>query len=310
MSNIPGPQQTVIITGGNSGLGYQAAKTILEAGSWYVVIASRSPERNAEAVNRLQRETGTTQVRALHLDLASLESVRTFVKVFKQQSDLPPLKGLLCNAGLQTGNPLEYTQDGFELTFGVNHLGHFLLVNLLLDSLAPSARIVMVSSGTHDPATTDGRFNPPHYENAEVLAHPEKAKVKLSGLRRYSTSKLCNLFFTYELDRRLKTDKRSITVNAYDPRAVPGTGLMRYATPTVQRIVNALKPVISLITTVETIENSGRAMARLILEPTLATVSGKYFQVTKAVASSQESYGKVKALELWNSSLRLVNFSS
>ena len=89
------------------------------------------------------------------LDLSSLESIRNFVNEYKK-SNLPPLKGLVCNAGIITKEN-QLTKEGYERTFGVNHLGHFLLVNLLLDELVQPAKIIVVSSNTHNPDVREGR---------------------------------------------------------------------------------------------------------------------------------------------------------
>src|SRR5579883_1041351 len=199
--------KTVIITGGNTGLGYQCAKTIAASGQpWHIVIASRDTAKAAKAVEQLKSETAHEQISAMRLDLASLDSVRVFAREIAA-SNLPPLHAIVCNAGVHVFGKVTYTQDGFETTFGVNHLGHFLLVNLLLRSLIAPARIVFISSGTHDPATTDGRWNPPAYHDAYQLAWPEKGgRRPLPGIRRYSTSKLCNLYCAYELARRLEAE--------------------------------------------------------------------------------------------------------
>lgn len=142
--------KTIIITGGNSGLGYECAKHIATSQQgWCIVIAGRSKQKIIEAAKRLEDITPNSQVTALPLDLASLRSVRKFVEEFAAQ-DLPPLRALVCNAGIQVISDTTFTEDGFETTFGVNHLGHFLLVNLLIKNLVAPARIVVVSSDTHD----------------------------------------------------------------------------------------------------------------------------------------------------------------
>ncbi len=198
--------KTVIITGSNSGLGFECAKTIANANKdWHIVIACRNLLKGEEARNKLIATTGYKEITVLPLDLASLQSVREFVEEFSK-SKLPPLHGLINNAGMQVMTGLEYTKDGYELTFGTNHLGHFLLTNLLINKLTEPARIIVVSSGTHDPDTLDGRFNKPKYLGAKRLAKPEGEK-EMSGMQRYSTSKLANLMFAYELSRRVANKK-------------------------------------------------------------------------------------------------------
>lgn len=310
------PDKTVIITGGNSGLGYECAKFIAHAKQdWCIVIAARNEQKTSEAVQKLKETNPGTQVVGLSLDLASLKSIRGFVTVFASLG-LPPLKALVCNAGIQVVSGTTYTEDGFETTFGVNHLGHFLLVNLLLENMAAPARIAVVSSDTHDPAQKTG-MPAPQYENAFSLAFPDsetgpsQPKQKpLSGHQRYTTSKLCNIYFSYELSRRMAEKGLPITVNAFNPGLMPGTGLARDYTP-IQRFVwnyvlPVVRPVAKQFMFVNSAEESGRALARLILDPALESVTGKYYSGMKEEPSSKESYDTTRALELWESSVNLV----
>ncbi len=301
-------EKTVIITGANSGLGFACARAIAASGqNWTIVMACRNAKKGEAAKRRIAAETGHTNITVLELDLASLASVRGFVDRFDQAA-LPPLRGLVNNAGMQVLQGLERTADGFEVTFGTNHLGHFLLTNLLLDRLAAPARIVVVSSGTHDPTTLDGRFNKPVFLGARRLAFPESAN-EMSGLQRYATSKLSNLLFAYELDRRLKaSDRRGITVNAYDPAAVPATNLLgSIKNPLVRGLLRGLTQAFRVFgVTISTPTRSGAAMARLLLDPQLKGVSGKYFQIERERPSSADSYDPELARQLWEDSLDLV----
>jgi light-dependent protochlorophyllide reductase len=313
------PDKTVIITGGNSGLGYECAKTIAAANEgWCIVIAGRSQQKITEAVEKLNATVPGSQVTGLSLDLASLKSVREFVNEFKSH-DLPPLRALVCNAGIQVVSGTTYTEDGFETTFGVNHLGHFLLANLLLKNLVAPARIVVVSSDTHDPDQKTG-MPAPQYVSAALLAFPEgknnspqPSDDPMIGQRRYTTSKLCNIYFTYELSRRLAKKEVSVTVNAFNPGLMPGTGLARDYTPIQRFIWNHVLPVVRPITkyfmSINSVHDSGQALARLVLDPELEKVTGKYFSGMKEEPSSKESFDTNKALELWESSVNLVKLS-
>ncbi len=297
--------QTVIITGANSGLGFECAKTIANANKdWHLVIACRNLVKGEEAKTKLIATTGHKAITVLPLDLASLQSVREFVKVF-DTTDLPPLHGLINNAGMQVMTGLEYTKDGYELTFGTNHLGHFLLTNLLIDKMTEPARIIVVSSGTHDPDTIDGRFNKPIFLGATRLAKPESEK-DMTGMQRYSTSKLANLMFAYELSRRLNGKK--ITVNAFDPAAVPATNLLSsIKNPFARWSIRASTKMFKLLgVKISTPERSGSAMARLLLDEKLNDVTGKYFQILDEKQSSKQSYDKKIATELWNDSEKLT----
>lgn len=301
--------KTVIITGANGGLGFQCARSIaLARQGWHIVIACRNPRSGEQAADNIRANVADARVRVLPLDLASLASVRQFITDFVG-ADLPPLRGLVCNAGMQLMRGISYTTDGFEITFGTNHPGHFLLTNLLLDQLNEPARIVVLSSGTHDPDTLEGRFNKPVYLGGDRLAHPLNDK-EMSGIQRYSTAKLCNLYFAYELDRRLKQAGRHLTVNAFDPGAVPATNLLSsMANPVVRtllksRFTTSLMGLLGV--TQSTPERSGSAMARLLLDPALTAVSGRYFQIEHQKQSSRESYDLANARDLWESSERLV----
>lgn len=314
--------KTIIITGGNSGLGYECAKHIATSQQgWCIVIAGRSKQKIIEAAKRLEDITPNSQVTALPLDLASLRSVRKFVEEFAAQ-DLPPLRALVCNAGIQVISDTTFTEDGFETTFGVNHLGHFLLVNLLIKNLVAPARIVVVSSDTHDPAQKTG-MPEPFYYNAASLALPEgdinlSQKDSAIGKRRYTTSKLCNIYFTYELSRRLEkqrlsTNEKPITVNAFNPGLMPGTGLARDYHP-IQRfawnyVLPVIRPISKSFMRMNSVHESGQALARLILDPSLEGVSGKYYSGLKEESSSKESNDLKKAFELWESSVSMVKLA-
>jgi NAD(P)-dependent dehydrogenase (short-subunit alcohol dehydrogenase family) len=315
--------KTVIVTGGNSGLGFETARAILREGDgWHVVIAGRSPQRCAAAASRLSHETGTPPVEAMVLDLASLAAIRHFALGFSA-GNRPPLRALVCNAGVQHVGPTQRTEDGFESTFGVNHLGHFLLAGLVLRQLDAPGRIVLVSSGTHDPSQRTG-MPAPMLRDARSLAAPddeEEARHNpgLVGRRRYTTSKLCNVLCAYEMDRRLKEGGRStldgpITVNAFDPGLMPGTGLARGYGPAARFAWNALGPFLRwslrpFNVNIHSPEESGRALARLVLDPTLESVSGRYFEGLREIRSSAESYDEAQAAALWEQSAELVGLS-
>lgn len=144
---------TAVITGASSGLGLQCARALLRRdASWHVVLAVRDPARGRAAMEELGEPNRCS---VLEVDLASVRSVRSFVETVRT-TPLPPIRALVCNAGLQVVSGIAFTDDGVEMTFGVNHLGHFALVTGILDWLARPARIVVVSSGTHDPSKHTG----------------------------------------------------------------------------------------------------------------------------------------------------------
>jgi NAD(P)-dependent dehydrogenase (short-subunit alcohol dehydrogenase family) len=291
--------KTAIITGASSGLGLECARALLHSDpSWHVVLPIRAAGRGAEAV----RQLGEPQrCRVLPMDLASLSSVRAFVETVRD-ADVPPLRAVVCNAGVQVVSGTEWTEDGVEMTFGVNHLGHFALVQGLLGKLAHPARIVVVSSGTHDPSKHTGMPDP-RYTAAADLAHPHAERSADDGRRRYTTSKLCNVLFTYELDRRLGD---GVTVNAFDPGLMPGSGLARDYPP-VQRLAwRYLLPALRVLPGVRSTRTSGRYLAALVNDSRFDGVSGRYFDGLRPIKSSADSYDRDKALDLWQTSERLL----
>jgi len=183
---------TFIITGGNTGLGFQCASALSADHSNVVVLACRDVT-SAEAAAEKLRQTGR-QVEALPLDLADQSLIHSFVDKFRARA-FPPLAGLVCNAGGQSVAKPTRTVEGYETTFAVNHLGHYLLARLLLPDLAPGARITFVTSNVHDPKQKTG-MPAPGYENAGALSHDFDPGAE-AGKRRYTTSKLCNLYTTY-----------------------------------------------------------------------------------------------------------------
>ena len=311
--------KTVIVTGGNSGLGYYCARTLALDPQWYVILACRDRHKASQAVNQIQETTNTQQIAAMTLDLASFESIRSFAAEFGDRQ-LPPLSAIVCNAGVQFIRRQTYTQEGFDTTFGVNHLGHFLLINLLLKQLVAPARIILVSSDTHDSSKTTG-MPAPYFRNPQLMAHPEtdpafkNKDIGTIGRTAYTTSKLCNVLCAYELSRRLQQEEIStasqpITVNVFNPGLMPGSGLAQDYTPTAKFVWNNILPILGkLIPNVNTMQQSGAALARLVTDPELA-VSGKYFSGFKMMASSTESYDEAKAKQLWDASVELTQLKS
>jgi NAD(P)-dependent dehydrogenase (short-subunit alcohol dehydrogenase family) len=326
--------QSIIITGGNSGLGYQCAKAIAQSErGWQIIIASRNLYRVESAVSRLITETGYPHIQGLELDLASLQSVRHFVQQLAQLR-IPPLKGLICNAGVQIVSGDTFTVDGFETTFGVNHLAHFLLVNLLLPQMAENSRIVFVSSDTHDPTTQTG-MPAPRYESPRQMAFPReineiedvgsmqsrrdaifqgkgycwgKRSATANGQSRYATSKLCNLLCTYELARRLQRHQSTISVNAFNSGLMLDTQLARgySAKQKLALLFNNFLPLLRQVLKFHNSKNMGEALALMILNPDLDGITGKYFDGFVRGNSSPESYDERKAIELWDESKILV----
>jgi len=205
--------KVIVVTGGNSGLGYESVKAFAMKGA-EVIMASRSLENGEQAREEILEDISKGHIKVMQLDLGDLESVKSFAEGFKKE--YKRLDVLLNNAGIMM-NPYFKTKDGFEAQFGINHLGHFALTGLLFDLLLKTkgSRIVNVSSGAHKSGKMD--FTNLQFENGEGYG-PMKA---------YGRSKLSNLLFTYELQRKLESSgKNTIAVAAHPGVAL--TNLMRH----------------------------------------------------------------------------------
>src|SRR5215470_4650210 len=198
--------RTSLVTGANAGLGLQIAGVLAARGA-HVVLACRNLDRAGDAAGRIAAASPGASTSVVRLDLASQSCVRAAAQEIRAR--FPRLDQLINNAGVMEV-PLQRTEDGFELTLATNHLGPFALTGLLADRLTAGARIVSVSSMAH----LDGVMD---FDDLQAERHydPERA---------YAQSKLANLLFTYELDRRLRAAGARVSALACHPGVVH-TGL-------------------------------------------------------------------------------------
>ena len=202
--------KTVIITGANTGIGLETAVEMAKRNA-RVILACRSVERGEKAAVEVRKRSGNDNAVFVQLDLASLDSVRKFAaKILEEE---PRIDILINNAAVALIPERKLTQDGFEMQFGVNHLGHFLLTNLLLDRIkeAPSARIVNVSSMGHAVGKVE-------FDNLN-------SERSYSAWNAYVNSKLVNILFNRSLAKRLKGTR--VTANVLHPGAI-NTELARH----------------------------------------------------------------------------------
>ncbi|OAN32629.1 SDR family NAD(P)-dependent oxidoreductase [Mycolicibacterium iranicum] len=202
-SDIPDQTgRTAVITGANTGLGFETAKALAATGAT-VVIAARNIDKGQDAVRRIRQEAPQATVALQQLDLSSLDSVRAAADQLK--CDHATIDLLVNNAGVMY-TPRQETADGFELQFGTNHLGHFALTGLLLDQIeaAPAGRIVTVSSIGHRIRADI------HFDDLQLARNYNRVVA-------YGQSKLANLLFTYELQRRLSAAGSSTAALAAHP---------------------------------------------------------------------------------------------
>ena len=300
---------TILVTGGTTGLGYEAALALARHFPKHqIIIASRS---NADAADaNINKTLGQANTKFLKLDLSSTDNVRAFASDIT--ANYPPISHLLMNAGLQFPGPVSYFDSGVEKTFGINHLGHALLFYLLLHHLTKDCHIVVTASGTHDPAQKTGMPLKDYADYASV-ARPNPATANKDGRERYSTSKLLNVMWTYALNHHLKSSSRSaMTVNAFDPGLVPGTGLAREYPAPLRFIWNHVMPhLIWLMRIVQspnihTAKESGESLARLAIgeKKGVHGVSGEYFEGQKAIKSSTQSYDERLQEDLYEGTIK------
>ncbi|MDO3400525.1 SDR family NAD(P)-dependent oxidoreductase [Mycolicibacterium neoaurum] len=278
--------RTAVVTGANTGLGFETAKALAEHGA-HVVLAVRDTEKGKHAAAQL---TGDVSVQ--ELDLGSLESVRAAAAELRGAHERIDL--LINNAGVMTP-PKSTTADGFELQFGTNHLGHFALTGLLLDTLldTPGSRIVTVSSNGHK---MGGAI---HFDDLQW----ERSYSRIGA---YAQSKLANLMFTYELQRRLAPRGTTIAVAAH-----PGTS----STELARHLPSLARPVTELVTKVAAQPAADGALPTLRAATDPGVLGGQYYGPANlaqwrgapvVVASSDRSYDVALQQRLWTVSEELT----
>jgi NAD(P)-dependent dehydrogenase (short-subunit alcohol dehydrogenase family) len=245
--------RTAIVTGANSGIGWHTARALSEHGS-RVVLAVRDVEKGKQAADRIRSALPAADVEVAHLDLSSIASVRAFAGAWAE-----PLHLLINNAGVMAPPKRLVTEDGFELQFGTNHLGHFVLTGLLLSALteAPSGRVVTVSSTAH------------HVGRADVVEG--NASGSYDPQRTYGNSKLANLLFMRELQRRCTEHALDLVSTAAHP-GVAATGLVTDPQGMgANRLIRSMAPVFLKLFT-----QSASAGARATLYAATEAAPGSY----------------------------------
>jgi NAD(P)-dependent dehydrogenase (short-subunit alcohol dehydrogenase family) len=235
--------KTVVMTGGTAGFGAVAAKRISNTPNTRLILGARDNKNSS--------------IETLPLDLARLSNVRSFIQSLTKKLDGTKIDILILNAGAQFGTAKRRTGDGFESTFAINHLAHYLLLRLLTPSLAKNATIVITTSDVHDPKQVPIG---PKELNPEALAHPQgKDNSFMSGMRAYASSKLCNLLTARAFEASFEAPINGMRVIAFNPGLTAGTSLFR-AWPWWAKLMMG---VASKLRTVNTIEQAGYAIADL-----------------------------------------------
>ncbi|MCB0246314.1 MAG: SDR family NAD(P)-dependent oxidoreductase [Anaerolineae bacterium] len=282
--------RVAMITGGNSGIGFATAGKLAAKG-FHVILASRNQQTSAQAIGRICAGNPSASVESIPLDLASFAAVRQCVATFQAKGY--PLHLLINNAGGSVaGERASFTADGFEMTFGTNHLGHFLLTNLLLDNLKQSApaRVITVSSQKHVPGY-GGKGAPDFdYDNLKGEKYYDTQVF-------YRNSKLANMWFAYELQRRLAGT--GVTSNAVCPGFVP-EAIGNRRTSALDRLM--YKQILPRMPFARSLEQASSSYMVAATDPRYESVGGKFIVDGKEIPSSDESYDEEKARRLWEMS--------
>ena len=274
-----------LITGANSGIGKATALGLAKLNAT-VVIVSRDKDKGEAAQLEIRTRSGNKNIDSMVCDLSSQDSVRELAHDFKGR--YKRLDVLVNNAGVFLPKRIQ-TVDGLESTFATNHLGHFLLTNLLLDLLkkcAPS-RIINLTSSAH--------------RGTEMTFDDLQGEKKYSGYHAYSQSKLANVLFTYQLAKML--EGTGVTVNCLHPGVVR-TGFGKDQGGLMNILVHIGSPFMM------SPERAAKAAVYLAASPEVDGVTGKHFSKGKEERSSNESYDNSSAERLWNVSAELTKLNA
>jgi NAD(P)-dependent dehydrogenase (short-subunit alcohol dehydrogenase family) len=286
--------KNILITGANSGLGLQAATVLSQKGA-NIIMGVRNLDKGKEAVAHIKSINPTAKLDLMRIDLSDLDSIRMFSQIFHDKYNT--LNALMNNAGLMIPPKREITKQGFEIQFGTNHLGHFALTGLLLDIIknTPDAVVATQSSMNHKGGDI-------HFEDLNWEQKYDKAKA-------YAQSKLANLLFTYELDRRFKAFRIDAIATASHP-GYTETNLQRTSGFFITNIMNKILA--------QKVEIGALPIIRAATDKSLK--GGEYIGPTglmgtrgypEIVRSNDKSYDVQLAGKLWDVSEKLtgVNYS-
>ncbi|XP_059285227.1 short-chain dehydrogenase TIC 32 B, chloroplastic-like isoform X1 [Lycium ferocissimum] len=289
---IDGANLTAIVTGGASGVGLETAR-VLAMRNVHVIIAARNMEAANEAKQLILKDNKTARVDIEKLDLSSIRSVKAFADNFKSLN--LPLNILINNAGVMFC-PFQLSEDGIEMQFATNHLGHFYLTNLLLDKMKETAKttgvqgmIVNLSSLAHLFTYKEGiQFDK---INDKSSYHDKKA---------YSQSKLANILHANELSRRLQEEGANITVNSVHPGLIM-TNLMRHSA----LMMNIIRAFSSFLW--KSVPQGAATTCYVALHPGLKGVTGKFFNDCNEYEPSKLALDDALTRKLWDFSNNLIN---
>ncbi|XP_059640045.1 short-chain dehydrogenase TIC 32, chloroplastic-like [Cornus florida] len=289
---IDGTGLTAIVTGASSGIGTETARVFALHGV-HVVMAVRNMDTGRKVKEAIHKETTNAKIDVMELDLSSMASVRKFASEYKSSGH--PLNLLINNAGVMAP-PFMLSQDNIELQFATNHLGHFLLTNLLLETMKNTAResqkegrIVNVSSVGHRFAYREGiRFD-------KINDEPS-----YNTLYAYGQSKLANILHANELARNLKAEGVAITANSLHPGSI-ATNLLRH-----HSFIDGIANMISKYV-LKNVPQGAATTCYVALHPQVKGVSGEYFSDNNVAKPSALGKDAELAKKLWDFSLGLTD---
>ncbi|KAJ4777782.1 NAD(P)-binding Rossmann-fold superfamily protein [Rhynchospora pubera] len=289
---IDGTGLSAIVTGASSGIGAETARVLALRGV-HVVMAVRNISNGNAVKEVIVKEIPSAKIDVMELDLSSMVSVRKFASEFDASNI--PLNILINNAGVMA-TPFSLSQDGWELQFATNHIGHFLLTNLLLEKMKSTSgssgiegRIVILSSEGHKLTYSDGiRFNKINNQ------------AEYQSYLAYGQSKLANILHANELARRLKEEGANITVNSLHPGVIM-TNLFRYQ----NYFVNAAFGTIARFAT-KTVPQGAATTCYVAMNPEVKGVTGKYFNNSNICTPNSKALDQKLAQKLWDFSMNII----
>jgi NAD(P)-dependent dehydrogenase (short-subunit alcohol dehydrogenase family) len=303
--------KTAVMTGASRGLGWHAAIDILTRDpERHLVVTTRSAE--GALAQTLIAESGNPNVSEVDCDLSSLASVSDAAEAIREQADrgmIPPVDLIVANAGVQVGTDAQASADGFEMTFAVNVLANFVLLQGLMPAMDPPGRIVITGSDVHfgDFAHTMGLIPAPEWDDPAIVARPSapgESKAR-SGQIAYSTSKLGVIYLVHELARRLPA---GVDVYTFNPSLVPGTGLARDYGALGRWAWDTVMPLLRFTPFAMSAEQAGGLLADAAVGPRPGD-SGSYIDRQAVVPSSAESHDREREEQLWDFAFGLLSES-
>ncbi|BBN20187.1 hypothetical protein MPTK1_8g17160 [Marchantia polymorpha subsp. ruderalis] len=280
---------TAIVTGGFSGIGEDTARVLALRGA-YVVIAGRNLENGRKTKDEILKKFPGAKVEIMELDLSSLTSVRRFANEFLAKN--VPLNILINNAGIMLC-PYQLSVDGVEMHFATNHLGHFLLTNLLLDKMKETAKVTGTEGRIINVSSMAYMMT---YRGGIQLERLNEKSGYMSFLA-YGQSKLANILHANELTKRLSEEGANVTANSLHPGEIK-TGLPRYS-----RLVQAIMPFYSPF--MKSIPQGAATTCYLALHPSLKGVSGEYFHNCNVYGKGGYAKSEELAKKLWDVSVQM-----